>query len=404
MINTLKIWIPRPIRNILGQLVSLKREITPYLIWNWRLRNDEMFKIVNIDKGLENRVTSSTRTPAQRLEVAQRIIDAYQLANEEQASKSEVYRVSNEWIPIFRKPLQPLLNVLEKRDAVGLRDLLDNFFRSPISVGLIGLPVDMSTTFFGMTRPSRFRKKQLMIDQLYRFRLLQRLIPNIHPSDLHLEDFGNPYGMYVNDTFIRTGADYQYYYANQVNHLLGEFDLPTVVVELGGGIGGFAAFLQKARPSNLTYINLDLPEILCISAYQLLNLFPEKKSVLYGEINDLSTKALSAYDLALLPCFAIESLNTDTVDVAFNSYSLAEMDSPTIENYAKQFSRICRGNILHVNHVRNSLVSANDFPFDNTKFTLKNRIRAEWNIGRDLSCDEYEFIYENINNTINSKN
>jgi putative sugar O-methyltransferase len=255
----------------------------------------------------------------------------------------------------------------------------------------------MSAVFFGASRPSLYRRTQLLIDHVYRYRLLKKLMPDLSPEKLHVEDFGNPYGMYVDGKFVRTGTDYQYYYANQVKQLLCKEPDHAVVAELGGGIGGFAHFLMKARGSRLTYINLDLPEILCISTYQLLNLFPEKKSVLYGEIENINTESLSCYDIALMPCFVIEALAPDSVDVVFNSYSLAEMDAPTIENYAKQFSRICKKNILHINHVTNSLVSANDFPFDEKKFSLVSRRRAEWNIGRDLNCDEYEFIYERIN-------
>jgi len=401
MINHLKKYAPKPLKRVIFHAWMLRKELPPFLKWTWRMRGDSLFKLVNIDAGLKMRPTTLSRTPEQRLEVAQRVIDAYRLASTHQKGKSSVYTVSNEWIPIFQKPLQPLLESLNRGDAVGVRDLMDNFFRCSISAGLIGLAIDMFATFFDKKKPSLYRRTQLLIDHVYRYRLLKKLLPDISPEKLHIEDIGNPYGLYVEGKFVRTGADYQYYYADQVNKLLNDKRDHTVVAELGGGIGGFAHFLLKARSSGLTYINLDLPEILCIASYQLLNLFPEKNIVLYGEIENINTQSLSGYDIALLPCFVVETLATDSVDVVFNSYSLAEMDAPTIENYAKQFSRICRHAILHVNHVRNSLVSANDFPFDAEKFLLVSKTRAEWNIGRDLQCDEYEFAYHRITETTN---
>jgi hypothetical protein len=144
----------------------------------------------------------------------------------------------------------------------------------------------------------------------------------------------------------------------------------------------------------LTYVNLDLPEILCISTYQLLNLFPDKRALLYGELARIDSSALADYDLALLPSFTIESLADDSVDVSFNSYSLAEMDQATIQNYAHHLSRVSRKAIMHVNHVSDSLVSADRFPFDSRKFNLASRTRALWNVGRNLHCDEYEFLLE----------
>jgi putative sugar O-methyltransferase len=235
---------------------------------------------------------------------------------------------------------------------------------------------------------------QLLIDSVYRYRLLERLVPGITPSDLKIEDFGNPYGMYVGNEFVRTSVDYQYYYAKKVAELLENDKRRSTVVELGGGIGGFAYFLNKLRSANLTYINFDLPEILCISSYQLLNLFPEKSFLLYGETARLDSDVILASDIALLPSFAVELLGADSVDVAFNSYSLAEMDLETIQNYSSQLSRISRRNIFHVNHVANALVGADSFSFDSKKFELVSRTRALWNLGRNLNCDEYEFLFK----------
>ena len=381
----------RTLKRSARKVLQLKRSLPSYLHWTTRLRNDPLFNLQTVERGLQPRSTVASRSPQQRAEVAQRIIAAYRKASADQVAQRDVYKVSNEWIPIFQKPLRPLLDSLERDNANELRDLLDNFFRSDISQGLIGLATDMKGIFFDR-KPSRFMRTQLLIDSVYRYRLLQELMPNVQPAELHIDDIGNPYGMFVGDAFLRTGFDYQYYYAKRVAGMLTGGSTRPAVAELGGGIGGFAHYLLKAAPPKFTYINLDLPEILCISTYQLLNLFPEKKALLYGEIDGIDSQKIASYDLALLPSFLIEKLDADSVDVSFNSYSLAEMDGPTIQNYAAHLSRITQANILHVNHVSEALVGADKFSFDSAKFELVSRSQALWNLGRNLKCDEYEFL------------
>lgn len=373
------------------RMLQMQRALPTYLHWRRKLRRDSLFQLANVDEGLAPRPTAPTRTAEQRLELAERLIDAYRSASADLSRQPDVYKVSNEWIPIFRRPLLPLIDALDRGSARDLRDLLDNFFRSEISQGLIGLATNMADTFFDR-QPSHYMRTQLLIDSVYRYRLLERLLPGTTPSDLHIDDFGNPYGMVVDGAFLRTGCDYQYYYAHRVAELLDVTGEKAAVAELGGGIGGFAYFLNKARPTGLTYVNLDLPEILCISSYQLMNLFPDKRALLYGEISDINSASIAAHDMALLPSFVIEGLEIDSVDVSFNSYSLAEMDSPTIQNYAHHLSRITRKAILHVNHVSDAVVSADRFVFDMGKFDLTSRTRALWNLGRDLECDEFEFL------------
>lgn len=382
-----------PLKRPIRKLRMLRRSLPTYLHWKWRLRGDSLFSLQTVDRGLAPRQAPPHRTPAQRLEVAERVIAAYQRAASDHVSKSDVYKVSNEWVPLFRKPLKPLLTALESGNAEALRDLLDNFFRNSVSQGLCGLAADMAGTFFDK-QASPYLRTQLLIDAVYRYRLLERLVPGVSAADLHIDDIGNPYGMMVDGNFVRTGADYQYYYAWRVSRMLEPPPYHATVVELGGGIGGFAYFLSRLRPAGMTYINLDLPEILCISSYLLLNLLPDARAVLYGEQDALNKQSLSRFDLALLPSFVIESLDENSADVSFNSYSLAEMDRPTIENYTHHLSRVSSRSILHVNHVSNALVGADQFPFDETKFRLVSRTRALWNLGRDLNCDEYEFALE----------
>ncbi len=379
------------LRKLAADMFQLRRDLPALLVWSRRLRRDPNFDLVNVDRGLKPRAPTVVPDAGQRLDIARRVVAAYEKATQELHRRSPLYRVSNEWVPIFNKPLRPLLDALAARDAQQLRNLLDNFYRSSISAGLCGLATDMEAAFF-RRQPTAYRRQQLLVDALYRYRLLAELMPGLQPQSLAVPDVGNPYGVYVDGAFIRNGADYQYYYAHRVAGLLGTPAHRPVVMELGGGVGGFAYFLNTMVPSPLTYINIDLPEILCISAYQLLNLFPDRKFLLYGERDDINSTVLAQHDIALLPSFGIESLDDETVDVSFNSYSLAEMAPASIANYVAHMSRVTRQAILHVNHVAQAVVSADDFAFDTSRFELESRVRARWNMGRYLRSDEYEFL------------
>lgn len=388
----------KSIKNFVRKVFYVIRD-TPYLLYCiCQLKDDPNFSLGNVDKGLLPRSQDSSSTVAYRTEAARRIIAAYQKANAELASKSDLYKVSNEWIPVFRKPLLPLIEALQRGDADALRELLDNFFRKSISAGLCGLPTDMEREFF-TKKPDIYNRLRLLVDGLYRYRLLQRLIPGVTVDDLYVPDFGNPYGIYVNSKFMRNGVDYQYYYAKQVSEALSSIDGRKTVMELGGGIGGFAYFLTKIQ-DNLTYINLDLPEILCISAYQLLNIFPEKRILLYGEIGTLTNDVIADYDIVLLPSYVIEEIATDSVNISFNSYSLAEIGPDSVVNYVNQISRVTRNGITHINHVSNAVMGGDHFEFDSDKFEIKSRTRALWNLGRNRNCDEYEFVLKRRNEKI----
>jgi putative sugar O-methyltransferase len=380
------------LRHLAFEALQLRRDLPALMVWSRRLRKDPNFNFVNVDRGLEPRVATVATNEKDRLRIAERIMDAYAKAAGELKKRSALYRVSNEWVPLFNKPLQPLLLALQTRDARRLQLLLDNFFRNSISAGLCGLATDMEAAFFKKA-PNGYRRRQLLVDGLYRYRLLQELMPGVHASALAIPDVGNPYGLVLDGSFVRNGADYLYYYAHQVLAELAAAPVQrATVLELGGGVGGFAYFLHSLSRAPISYVNVDLPEILCISSYQLLNLFPAKNFVLYGENNAPIAQAIAESDIALLPTFSIEAIPDDSIDVAFNSYSLAEMAPESIRNYVDHIGRTTRTAILHVNHVSNALVGADEFPFDMRKFEVRRRSRACWNLGRNLRSDEFEFL------------
>lgn len=202
--DTMIRWLKR-LKRYLG---GFKRTLPAILRAIVQMRSDPLFKLSNADRGLRERPTSVKRTEEERTNAAKRIIEAYKFMTADQKIKPDIYKPSYQRIDIFKKPLTPLITKLNEGDAVGLRDLLDNFFRDSISYGLFGLHIDTERTIFSKP-PSLYMRALLLVDMVSRYRLLKRLMPDTKLSELHVDDIGNPYGIFVEDQFLRGGGDYQ---------------------------------------------------------------------------------------------------------------------------------------------------------------------------------------------------
>ena len=84
---------------------------------------------------------------------------------------------------------------------------------------------------------------------------------------------------------------------------------------------------------------------------------------------------------------------TESVNLSFNSYSLAEMSPEAIATYIGHISRVTREFFLHINHTRHSLVGADNFGIDPARFDLIYRAPALWNLARNPDMDEFEYLY-----------
>ena len=218
---------------------------------------------------------------------------------------------------------------------------------------------------------------------------------HIDDSNLYMPEFGNSYGYFKNNIYIRTGAEYLHYYAMSIKNLLTTSAAKkNTILEIGGGYGGLAYFLNK-NITDLTYIDLDLPENMALTAYYMLCCFPDKKILLYGED---SLDNIHKYDIAILPNFCIDDIKENTADLVFNSYSFAEMAPETITYYINKIKKISKNYILHVNHsYKSSSLNADNFGIDKEGiFKLISRSKAMWAMYRNYRSDEYEYLYKKI--------
>jgi putative sugar O-methyltransferase len=323
-------------------------------------------------------------------QILQRIVNSYRRARLAWQNAAAAYQVSNEWLPIYNKNLQPVIKALTNGNLCQLAGMYRNFFRDSCSTGLVGLP-DMNRRFF---RGPVKRKDALLYlyDVLCRYKLWRELLENSHQaSSLVSPSIGNPFGFLLDGSFVTHGSDYLHYYATKINQLVADDD-HAVIVELGGGYGGMAYFLFRDN-AKLTYIDFDLPENLALTAYYLLRAFPQLKIILYGE-EDLCHITLRDNSLVLMPNFELHKLGGNIAAVVFNSYSLAEMSAEAIKEYINQLGRIGGRYFFHVNHTTRSLVSADDFGIEQQGFSLMYRNPALWTRGRTMSVDECEYLYK----------
>lgn len=325
------------------------------------------------------------------LNVIKRVIEAYNKAKIKQLGVAQEYQVGDMWLPIYESYMRPIISALVNRDEAEVARIYGNFFRESCSWGLHGMPVDMNSAYFS-GNISEENIELYAADSIHRINTWLLSIGKTHPiTALDTPIIGNPYGYYIDEKFYRAGVDYLHYYATIISRLINS-NKHRFALELGGGFGGLAYFLIRDN-ENLTYIDVDIPENMALTAFYLLSAFPEKKIALYGEV-DIDTDDLTKFDALILPNFVIQDIKEDSIDLVFNSYSLAEMSANTVANYVNQFNRIASKFIFHVNHTQVSTVKADDFNIDFNKFELISRAPAIWNMARNSKMDEFEYIYK----------
>lgn len=347
------------------------------------MKHDVNYCLDLVEQGFESRASLDVSES-----VLKRIVEAYNLAKSQQKLAGSEYQVSNEWAPIFNAQFDESIGALSRSDMTYIRQMYKNLFRDPVSTGLHGMPVNMKKTYFSGSL-SKTAKTTYLIDALYRYNLWAKLSPGYKIGDLVRPDIGNPYGILFDGSFVTPGTEYQHYYARQTLSLCKE-DRPTVL-ELGGGYGGYAYYIHDMNKS-ARYIGIDLPEVLALATFYLMAAYPEKRFCLYGENHDLND--IRNADFLMWPNFMIGSVPTGEVDVVFNSYSLGEMSPETIRTYVKEFGRIAAAWVMHVNHVTHTVMSADQFGFEDAGYNLQKRQKALWNLGRQLDMDEFEFTYK----------
>ena len=321
-----------------------------------------------------------------------RIKESFIRSKEEQLKYEKPYQTTGEWVPIVEKVRANYIEALKQSSHDEFQSLIANFFRNSGSAGL-----NTHESYESAVQLNSRGKKDFILKILRDLKVWQELTGSENYEVLKSLSAGNPWGYYVKDTLVLPNACRHHYSAWRANNLLRDINVP-ILAEIGGGYGGFGYFLKRDN-SDIKYINFDLPEVLMISQYYLLNAFPDKKILLFGEKNKpLSCDSIRDHDIILLPNFLISELEDRTVDLLFNCNSLSEMNEITVNEYFRHINRVTKKYFFHINSDVSLLRGGNHYEIPSSKFPISNdfKLLAKNHSSFDMLVDgRYkEFLYE----------
>lgn len=302
-------------------------------------QGDSRYNLNNVTRGFASRLNLSSDDTR----LLERICSAYARAVSHPRSPLACYEPTEWWKEVRQSCLGPVIRALREGDIAGLGRMYANFFRDPCAAGLIGIPYGMAKAYFH--GPMRDVHRHCYLgDALYRIEYWRSQTGGRYElTDLAGPEIGNPFGVSIGGTLVRSGSEYQHYCASNILGRLGT--APRVVCEIGAGYGGVAYYLLRDR-GQLTYIDFDVPETIALASYYLLKAFPSLKFLLYGEA-ELSADALAASDVVLLPAFEMEAMPADSVSVTFSSHTLGDLSDTAMNEYLCHISRMTANYFLY---------------------------------------------------------
>jgi hypothetical protein len=281
-----------------------------------------------------------------QLALTERLFAAYLRATTD-LPRTGPYVVGRNWGDFLRASRPTYHDAVARGDIATLSTLLASCFRNEMTSGMFsgGKAYEVYEQYRAAGRG--------VIDALrHHFGIWRYSVGTPDVSRLVSPPVGNPYGVYVDDGIVHPNTFLNDYRAQYVLNLLGGVDRP-IVVDLGGGFGGFGHQLLTG-PGNAVYVNFDLPDNLLVASYFLMASHPDKRVLLYESADQvLDAETLRQYDIILMPNFMVPNLADGTADVFTNFISLSEMEFPTIAEYLRQIDRVSAGFFYQENMLDN---------------------------------------------------
>ena len=296
--------------------------------------------IPSVKKGFNDHKANVHERNDRYIAIFKRLLDSYNKAKAEQKNVDQPYRVGRMWQDMIDRNFEDLVTSLRNKDTVKLQALLENFEREKFTIGISG-----AIDYYAMKKNPLY-KYQFVNTWYKHYDTYKERARNY--KQLTYPMLGNPAGLYHDGQVIPLDVIAYHYYAIEILSLLAGVDNP-LVCEIGGGHGAQAYKILSISDHPITYVLLDIPEVLVIASYFLMAALPEKKFLLFGE-GSMDSDKLDNYDIVLMPNFMLPQLGDETVDLFYNANSFSEMDSATVEEYIHQIERICRRYFFHVNH------------------------------------------------------
>ena len=336
-------------------LKTIKKKLYPYI--------KGLLLLVSFNKNnIRIFIPKKNITDMEDLNLAKKIFESYKIMKSEQKNSPQKYKPSSLWQSHIDKDFHFLKDSYENNDINKFLFFLQNFGNWNQYLGIENqtLIKKYSKNIF----LNKFLSEEIFNGQLKLWKYYNNGDTNF--KKLNMPKFGNQNGAYIDNNFVVIGSFFNEIYSQIINKYL-EKDKHNVIADLGGGYGRLAYYILKDL-KKFTFIDFDIPETLCLASYFLSKSFPNKKIFYYGQ-QKFEETLLKEYDLFLLPCWEIEKIKNDSIDVIVNKNSLGEMEPETAYNYIDQIHKTSKY-FFSLNHetFRNK--------FNNNKYSL---INSEYN-------------------------
>lgn len=334
--------------------------------------------------------------------LVQRIFQSFKKMKEDQlkVADASLYQPSSLWHLHLEEGYSCLTSALLSKDPKPFHFFLTNFGTWKIYHGI------EYSTFIRKNMISFLHRLYLKSDVFSRQLKIWKWFYNSKKpiACLSYPRYGNQAGAHIDGVFVGVNSFFMEIYGSLLSNIISDAKHP-VVAELGAGYGKLAYFTLRNR-QEFTLIDFDLPEILCLAAYYLMKVWPDKKVLLYGE-EKYTFDVHNQYDLIFMPSFELQNTGRNSVDLFVNHCSLGEMTREAVKNYMQHISQATRY-FFHMNHGVYPNIFSNDersmlgdeYPVPIDRFKLLFRYpdigHMLYQGGFDFHSDIFMYLYERV--------
>lgn len=340
-------------------------------------------------EGLEDRPDSIDSQTHQQ--IVDRVIDCYRACKADQPLAQDPYQPGGEWANYLAER-RTTYEAMKTGDSITAGQQLRNFWRNELS------PIVKEYAKYEQILAGEEEYIDRFLVNVSRNYETWKEIFRVDQEQLEVPAVGNPWGLMIDGQMVIPKATRFHALASQIGELLRDRPSPKVI-EIGAGYGGQAYYLLRDY-SDITYVDLDLPETLVIAAYYLLATHPELNIALYGESSAPIDQQIDKHDVVMLPNYALPQLSDQSVDLCVNSFSFSEMPVETLTEYLNQITRCVKSYLLHNNMDRRGVVNrgferipASDYPIDSQRW---KRLYKKFDLFHGHQGDYREFLYQRI--------
>lgn len=240
----------------------------------------------------------------------------------------------------------------------------NNYFITDVPGDMHGLKKIFYNFFSIMPyKLKKYHPKICMLEDFFDFlkskNLLSLLARNPSPK------IGNP-ELYIKENMIFTHRWIRHIWLlNLYNKFLNNKNV-QVIMDIGSNFGALAYLLKKNNPK-LKFILVDFPEALSTAHYFIKKEFSTANIASFDDLKDLKKideSIIKKNDFILLPCFWIEKLEKNTVDLTINIASFNEMNRFWFSKYTNSEVYQSSKFIFLMNRFRRPAIEENEKPID----------------------------------------